>query len=102
RRPVSPKPLINFAVLVVVGLMAAVAVVVFRERNTATLGEDGLPAAMNVGSFSLPDSNRALSPRAAMLLPSGGQPQPKGHPPFADGNYDNSSPGPVPAPTNGG
>src|SRR5262249_25003008 len=95
RRPVSPKPLINFAVLVVVGLMAAVAVVVFRERNTARLVQDGLPAAMNAGSFPLPDSNRALSPRAAMLLQSGDQSQHNGHRLLADGNYDKSSPGQV-------
>jgi len=102
RRPVSPKPLINFAVLVVVGLMAAVAVVVFRERNSARLGQDGLPAAMNVGSFPSPDSNRALSPRAAMLLQSGDQPQRNGRRLLADGNYDKSSPGQVGAPTNVG
>ena len=102
RRPVSPKPLINFAVLVVVGLMAAVAVVVFRERNTARLVQDGLPAAMNAGSFPLPDSNRALSPRAAMLLQSGDQSQHNGHRLLADGNYDKSSPGQVGAPANVG
>jgi uncharacterized protein involved in exopolysaccharide biosynthesis len=102
RRPVSPKPLINLAVLVVVGLMAAVAIVAFLERNRARLGEDGLPAAIHVGSFPLPDRNRALSPRAAMLLQSGDQPEGNGHRLLADRNYDKSSPGQVGAPTNVG
>src|SRR5262249_3297950 len=70
RRQVSPKPLINLAVLVVVGLMASVAIVAFRERYRSRLGEDSLPAAIDVGSFPLPDGNRALPTRAAMLLQS--------------------------------
>src|SRR5262245_17733900 len=100
RRPVSPKPLINLAVLVVVGLMAAVAIVAFRERIRSRMGEDGLPAAIGVGSFPLPDSNHALPPRAAMLLQSGDQSQSNGRRLLADGNYDQSSPGQVGAPTN--
>src|SRR5262249_21911192 len=100
RRQVSPKPLINLAVLVVVGLMAAVAIVVFRERNRARLGEGSLLAAIRVGSFPLPDIGRALSRRAAMLLQSDNQPQRNGHRHLADRNYDQSSMGQVGPPTN--
>src|SRR5262245_30108737 len=100
RRPVSPKPLINLAVLVVVGLMASVAIVLFRERNRARLVEGGLPAAVHAGSFPLPDGDRALLPLQATLFQSDYQPQCNGHPHLADRNYDKSSPGQAGAPTN--
>ena len=44
RRPVSPKPLINLAVLMVVGLVAAVAIIAFIERNRMFLTEANLLA----------------------------------------------------------
>ncbi|MGH9841997.1 MAG: GumC family protein [Blastocatellia bacterium] len=67
-KPVSPKPLINLAVLIVVGLMAAVAIVAFLERNRLISSEAQLLAAIRAGSLPLADGNHALSLPGAMLL----------------------------------
>ncbi len=67
-KPVSPRPLINFAVLVVAGFMAAVSIVTFLERNKLLSGEARLIAAIRAGSFPMPDGNSALSLHQAMLV----------------------------------
>src|SRR5262245_38638644 len=78
-RPVSPKPLINLAVLVVVGLMAAVAIVAFLERNRLITTKAQLLAAIHAGSLPVADGNNALSPPGAMFLPPDNQLQGNGH-----------------------
>ena len=67
-KPVSPRPLINLAILVVVGLMAGVAIVTFLERNNLLSGEARLIAAIRAGSFPMAEGNPALSLRQAMLV----------------------------------
>src|SRR5262245_48305253 len=78
-KPASPKPLINFAVLVVVGLMAAVAIVVYRERNRLRSGEAGQLVTFHHPE-SLPpfDGDQASSLYREMLLLSGNQSQSNG------------------------
>ncbi len=72
-KPVSPKPLINLAVLIVVGLMAAVAIVAFLERNRLISSEARLLAAIRAGLLPLAEGSGALSLPAAMLLLSNNQ-----------------------------
>lgn len=78
-KPVSPKPLINLAVLVVVGLMAAVAIVAFLERNRLISNKARLLAAIRAGSLPVADGNNALSLPGARLLLSNDQSLRNGH-----------------------
>jgi uncharacterized protein involved in exopolysaccharide biosynthesis len=67
-KPVSPKPLINLAVLTVIGLMAAVAIAAFLERNRLISSEAQLLAALRAGSLPVADGDKAISLPEAMLL----------------------------------
>jgi hypothetical protein len=86
-KPVSPKLLINFAVLVAVGLMAAVAIVAFLERNRLLSGEVRLMAATRADSFPLPDGNLARSLHQAMLVALSDQSQGNEHKLLANGDH---------------
>jgi uncharacterized protein involved in exopolysaccharide biosynthesis len=78
-KPVSPKPLINLAVLVVVGSMAAVAIVAFLERNRLISSKAQLLAAVRAGTLPVADGNNALSLPGARLLLSNDQSLRNGH-----------------------
>jgi uncharacterized protein involved in exopolysaccharide biosynthesis len=78
RKPISPKPLINLAVLVLVGLVAAVAIVAFIERNRMFLTEANLMAAIRADSPPLTEGDHAVLLRRATLLLSEGSPQRNG------------------------
>src|SRR5262245_49751833 len=69
RRPVSPKPLINLAALVVIGLMAAVAIVTFLERNRLRSSGAHLLAARRSGQLQLAEVNNTILPSEAIFLP---------------------------------
>jgi uncharacterized protein involved in exopolysaccharide biosynthesis len=72
-RPVSPKPLINFAVLMVVGLLAAVTIVAFVERNRLLPGESKILPAVHADSLALAEGDRALALKRANILLTGEQ-----------------------------
>jgi uncharacterized protein involved in exopolysaccharide biosynthesis len=72
-RPVSPKPLINFAVLMVVGLLAAVTIVAFVERNRLLPGEANILPAVHADSLALAEGDRVLSLQQAKILLTGEQ-----------------------------
>jgi polysaccharide biosynthesis transport protein len=66
-KPVSPKPLVNFAILVVVGLMAGIASVTFLERNRLHSAETRLLATSRAAPLPMSDDNPALSHQQTML-----------------------------------
>lgn len=101
-KPVSPKPLINLAVLTVVGLMAAIAIVAFLERNRLISSEAQLLAAIRSGSLPLPDGNALSLPGAMLLLSnlSSNQSQRNGRLLSAGGGDAQSSPGQIEPLTN--
>lgn len=94
-KPVSPKPLINLAVLIVVGLMAATAIVAFLERNRLISSEAGLLAAIRSGLLPAPEGNNTHSLSAALLLLSNNQ-SPRNSRLLSSGGGDaQSSPGQI-------
>jgi uncharacterized protein involved in exopolysaccharide biosynthesis len=61
RKPVSPKPLINFAVLLVLGLISAVAMAVFTERRKLfAKTNDELPASSPAALAATAGDNQPL------------------------------------------
>jgi uncharacterized protein involved in exopolysaccharide biosynthesis len=72
-KPVSPRPLINFAVLVVVGLMAAVAIVVFVERNKLFPGGANMLPGVHADPLQLAESDHQLSLQRAKIFLTGEQ-----------------------------
>jgi uncharacterized protein involved in exopolysaccharide biosynthesis len=79
RKPVSPRPLVNLLALTLIGLMAAIAVVAFIERDKLSLSGASLPAASHAGSLPLAEGANALSPRRTPLLLSENPPERNGH-----------------------
>jgi uncharacterized protein involved in exopolysaccharide biosynthesis len=75
RMPVSPKPLINLLVFAVIGLIAAVAAIVFIERKSLFSSEAAPLAAYHSGLPSMPEGARLALPHQVPLLTSGDQPQ---------------------------
>lgn len=99
-KPVSPKPLINLAALVMVGLMAATAIVAFLERNRLISSEARALAAIRSGAIPLPEGNNPLSLSAALLLQSNNQ-SPRSDRLLSTGGGDaQSSPGQLEFPAN--
>jgi uncharacterized protein involved in exopolysaccharide biosynthesis len=73
RRPVSPKPLLNFAALLVVGLIASVATVAMVERSRLLPGAPNLPS--RAESLPMDGGNSVLSLQRATIMLSGDQQQ---------------------------